>query len=303
MGTAAPQRSLKPGSHDTSACLHCGAPLTDSRARESGFCCAGCAYVHRLVHEHDLGSYYNIKDPVTAPADSSLFQFRDYSWLESAQRDAEAAAGKAPPEITLGLQGVSCAGCVWLIERLFQQQPGSRDVVVNPQMGSMRIRWTTGGFSAAEFAKKLQSFGYLTGPWDARASDPESRDLAKRIGLCAAFAMNVMLFTLPTYFGMDRAAPYAGLFRLLSLGFATLSMLAGGSFFIRRAWLALRLGAMHIDLPIAIGIAGAYADSCTAGSRGGNASSISISSPRSSSSCSSGAGPRSPPSKATVGGS
>ena len=48
----------------------------------------------------------------------------------------------------------------------------------------------------------------------------------------AAFAMNVMLFTLPVYFGMERTFPYAGLFGILSLVFGTLSLLTGGSYFL-----------------------------------------------------------------------
>jgi len=54
-------------------------------------------------------------------------------------------------------------------------------------------------------------------------TEPECRGLVKRIGLCAAFAMNVMLFSLPTYFGMDRNFEWAGLFGLLSLIFGTLT--------------------------------------------------------------------------------
>jgi Cu2+-exporting ATPase len=54
---------------------------------------------------------------------------------------------------------------------------------------------------------------------------------------------------------------YAGLFRLLALLFATLSVLVGGSYFIGRAVRVLRAGVAHIDLPIAIGIVGAYAGS------------------------------------------
>ncbi len=240
------------------ACRHCGTPLSTPALRATGFCCSGCAYVHRLVQEHDLAGYYRMKDPITAPADPALFQARDYSWLEQAQRAAEAQAGGRVPELTLALQGVSCAACVWLIERLFQQEEGAREAMANPQAGSLRLRWTPGSFSASKFARKLQSFGYLTGPWNAAAAEPESRELVQRIGLCAAFAMNVMLFTLPTYYGMERAMPYAGLFRLLSLGFATLSVLVGGSYFLRRAALALKLGTLHIDLPIALGITGAY---------------------------------------------
>ncbi len=248
-------------------CRHCGASLIDDRMRASGFCCAGCSYVYRLVHEHGLAGYYRIKDNITVPADAAVFQPRDYVWLDTAQRAAEreglvdGVASSKPPELTLDLQGISCAGCVWLIERLFQQQPGARDIFVNAQYGTMRLRWLPGEFSAADFARKLQAFGYLAGPPGETPDEPESRGLVKRIGLCAAFAMNVMLFALPAYFGMERTYEWAGLFGVLSFAFATLSLLVGGTYFLGRAGRAVRERAMHIDLPIAIGIVGAYAGS------------------------------------------
>jgi Cu2+-exporting ATPase len=77
--------------------------------------------VHRLVHEHGLAGYYRIKDEITAPADAAVFLARDYSWLEAAQREAE--VGKIP-ELNLDVQGISCAGCVWLIERVFSSNRG-----------------------------------------------------------------------------------------------------------------------------------------------------------------------------------
>jgi len=239
-------------------CRHCGAPLIDARMEASGFCCAGCAYVYRLVHEHGLEGYYRLKDAVTAPADPAVFEPRDYAWLEPAQRAAEQAAGDRAPELACDVQGISCAGCVWLIERLFQQQPGARNIVVNAQTGQMRLRWVSGVFRAENFACKLQTFGYLVGPAGETPGDAESRALGKRVGLCAAFALNVMLFTLPTYFGMPGTFEYARLFGTLSLVFGTLSLLVGGSYFIGRAVRALREGIMPIDLPIALGIVGAY---------------------------------------------
>lgn len=246
-------------------CSHCGAPLIDERMRTTGFCCAGCSYVYRLVLEHGLGGYYRIKDEITAPADAAVFQPRNYAWLEAAQHVAEHAAtanGSARvPELTLDVQGISCAGCVWLIERVFQQQEGARDINVNPQYGTMRLRWMRGSFCAADFARKLQTFGYLAGPAGDTTAEPESRALVKRIGLCAAFAMNVMLFSLPVYFGMEPGYEWAGLFGALSLAFGTLSFLVGGTYFLGRAIRAVRERALHIDLPIAIGIIGAYTGS------------------------------------------
>jgi Cu2+-exporting ATPase len=241
------------------ACRHCGALLSGVAARASGFCCAGCGYVHRLVHAQGLGDYYGLKDAVTAPADPAVFQTRDYAWLEELQRTAETSAGAArPAELTLGIQGISCAGCVWLIERVHQGLPGAGDIVVNPQYGTLRLRWWPGEFAAPEFARRLQGLGYLAGPPEEQAGEPETRGLLRRIGLCAAFAMNVMLFSLPGYFGMEPGYEWAGLFGTLSAGFATLSVLAGGSYFLVRAARALRARTLHLDLPIAIGIAGAY---------------------------------------------
>ena len=258
--------------HPKPVCRHCGATLIDDRMRGTGFCCSGCSYVFRLVHEHGLAGYYRIKDDITVPADAAVFQPRDYGWLEALQHAAENGAAAPPPrtnaaraphpqpipELTLDVQGISCAGCVWLIERVFQQQPGARDINVNAQYGTMRLRWVRGEFSAPDFARKLQAFGYLAGPAGETTAEPESRRLVKRIGLCAAFAMNVMLFSLPVYFGMERSYEWAGLFGLLSLAFGTLSLLVGGTYFLSRAVHAVRERALHIDLPIAIGIVGAY---------------------------------------------
>jgi len=255
--TAVPQAPVA-AERSHPVCRHCGAPLIDERMRASGFCCAGCAYVFRLVHENGLDGYYRLKDTVTAPADGTVFQPRDFSWLETAQREAETAAAGRAPELTLDVQGISCAGCVWLIERVFQQQPGARDIAANAQLGQLRMRWIPGEFSAAGFARRLQTFGYLLGPAGEAPAASESRALVKRIGLCAAFAMNIMLFAFPVYFGMSSSFEYARLFGLLTLAFGTLSFLVGGVYFVGRAVRALREGALHIDLPIAIGILGAY---------------------------------------------
>jgi Cu2+-exporting ATPase len=192
-----------------------------------------------------------------------VFQPRDYVWVETLQAEAERTAGVGRadariPELTLDVQGISCAACVWLIERVFRQLPGARDIVVNPQYGTMRLRWVPGEFSAADFARKLQAFGYLAGPAGETEAEPESRALVKRIGLCAAFAMNVMLFSLPTYFGMEHTFEWAGLFGILNAAFGTLSLFVGGFYFLGRAVQALRERALHIDLPIAVGIVGAY---------------------------------------------
>lgn len=257
--------SLSPAESEAAAlngrreCKHCGTP---SNGEE--FCCAGCSYVYQLIHQEGLDAFYDIKDGTTAPADSALAIGRDYGWLATLQTAAETTAREkqGTPRLQLSVQGLSCAGCVWLIERLFSKEAGAGRIEINAQTGQVRMSWRLNAkesFSAARFAESLQRFNYLLGPpGKTRPGASESRDLVKRIGLCTAFAMNVMLFTLPAYFGMAADFTYAGLFNTLALGFGTLSLLAGGGYFLTRAVRALREGALHIDLPIAVGILGAY---------------------------------------------
>lgn len=243
-------------------CEHCGAPVAEGEA----YCCAGCAFVSRLIRDEGLDDYYKIKDAVTSPADGVLRIEGDFGWLADAAREAERAApdGRAA-ELDLALQGVSCAACVWLIERLHKRAPGAGDIEVSAESGRMRLRWSAGGFDAAAFARELRRFGYLVGPLGENegeaAGESEGRALARKTGLAGALAMNAMLFALPTYFGMSHDFEYARLFDTLAMGFATLSVAGCGGYFLSRAVRALRERVPHLDLPIALGIVGAYVGS------------------------------------------
>jgi P-type Cu2+ transporter len=237
------------------ACRHCG-----SASFQNEFCCTGCAYVFRLIHESGFDAYYDLKDAVINPAELAVTPARDHGWLSSLQRDAEAAAAStATAALTVSIQGLSCVGCVWLIEKIYARQPGAGRIEINAQTGQARLTWVRGEFDAAAFATELHHFNYLVGPAHAVAGGPsEGQQLIRRVGLCTAFAMNVMLFTLPTYFGLEAAHRYTHLFSTLAMGFATLSLLSGGGYFLGRAIRALREKLLHIDLPIAVGIVGAY---------------------------------------------
>lgn len=160
----------------------------------------------------------------------------------------------------LDLEGISCVGCVWLIEKVFREMQGAIRIEINTQYGQIRLQWRIGTFSVVDFAQKVQQFGYVLGPPGERPQE-ESRKLVGKIGLSGAFALNAMLFTLPRYLGMKPDFQFASLFELLTLLFATLSLLAGGSYFIKRGIKGILQGVLHIDFPIALGIIIAWAGS------------------------------------------
>lgn len=234
-------------------CHHCGTPFV-VRGEEREFCCTGCRYVFELIQAQKLGRYYDLRSEAVQPVGNRVFHPGQWQWLEEMAHRAE-ATGTA--ELIVRVQGLSCAACVWLVEEIFKRQPGSLRAVVNVTTGRIRFSWEAKKFNAMAFAEDLNRFGYGLGPDDGVAREDGS-GLVRRIGLCGAFAMNAMLFSLPHYLGLETDNWLSRVLDLVALACATLSMLVGGSYFIRRAWLSLRSGLLHIDFPIGLGLIVGY---------------------------------------------
>lgn len=243
------------------ACAHCGTPF-HPRKEDDRFCCGGCAYVYQLLHEEGFERFYDFQEGQGAPVGAWALSPRDDRWLRERQEKAEADVNSGQTaSMELEVQGITCVGCVWLLERLYQRLPGARRIDLDPTQGRVRVLWKPGEMDLPAFACEAQRFGYLLGPPGERAPQSESRQLAGRVGLAGAFALNAMMFTLPVYLGMSPTFPLAPYFGWLTILFSTLAVATGGSYFFARAYRALRAGAMHLDLPIALGIAAAYVGS------------------------------------------
>lgn len=236
------------------ACKHCGT-LFKPVQQDDAFCCSGCEYVYRVIHDESLERFYELRGDVSQPVGSSVFETSDYPWLpplvEAAERETKIA------QLSLALEGISCVGCVWLIDRVFAEMPGGVSCRVNVQYGSIDIEWESGAFDVVSFFQKIRNFGYRVCP-ARELSESELKKVVWKLGLAGAFALNGMMYTLPVYLGMEPDYFIAEHFGLLSSVFATLSMLFCGSYFIGKAVKAALQGIAHLDLPISIGIVCAY---------------------------------------------
>lgn len=240
-------------------CEHCSTPFSAAGELEK-FCCRGCEFVYDLIHHEGMERFYDLRSNSSIrPVRSVPFEARDFAWLEEMKTAIEekAMAGEGV-EADFSLEGMSCVGCVWLVENVFQRQPGAIEASAHPATGLLRLRWTAGEADLSSFADEIASFGYSLTPRKAGMQHSEARQLAAKLGLCGAFALNAMVFTLPRYFGMPDDFAFAGIFQLVTFLSATLAMLTGGTYFIRRAWRATLARTPHIDLPIALGIVFAF---------------------------------------------
>jgi Cu2+-exporting ATPase len=212
--------------------------------------------VHDLLHAEGLDRYYALAGDKVAPATVPETP-RSHSWLEPLLAQAAEQQGEVC-SLQLDVQGIHCAACVWLMNETFKRKPGAGDITVNPTLGTVRMHWKKGELDPTKWVQEVEGFGYQFGPARKEGSK-RSVDLPLRLGISAAIAINVMLFSVSFYFGLSPDDPEIfQLFTWLSFILSTGTVLIGGWPFFVAAVRGLRSGMLHLDLPIAMGIVLVY---------------------------------------------
>jgi len=229
---------------------------------ELQFCCNGCRVAYEVIHDHGLDGYYDIKRRIDAPeqpaqtSGKSFAEFDDPAFHGLYCRTG--ADGLST--IELYLEGVHCAACVWLVEKLTVVVDGVAEVRLDLGRSLAHVTWDPDTTKLSAIARFLDSIGYTPHPFrgiEARdMARREERSLLIRIAVAGAIAGNVMLIAIALYGGRFHGitGEYRQLFRWVSFALALPSVLWCGSVFFRGAWGALKTRTLQMDLPIAIGI-------------------------------------------------
>lgn len=262
------------------ACAHCGLPVGRHPVGDDPwFCCSSCRTVHDVLRDSGLSDrYYRLRDigrtgdarpAVLADDESTLAELGSPLFLERHTR--QNADGTRSAELVL--DGVHCAACVWLVERLPHEVGGVREARLDLARARLSLTWDPETVELSRVARWLSRFGYTAHPGrgdGASESTGEERRLLVRMGVAWALAGNVMLIALAFYSGLAEEGS-GGLWtagRWMSLLLALPSAGWAGLVFFRRAWHSVRRAAkgrslrhLDMDTPIAVGIAVGMADS------------------------------------------
>ena len=237
---------------ETGTCLHCRGELAPAEPFDGPFCCRGCEAVYGLIHGAGLDRYYELQPGRQAPA--AALRKSSSAWLDRLLEEQGLSAAGAPIRLTLDIQGVHCAACIWLLEELFRREAGGLDLRINPTLGKVDLVWDPTRGDLHHYVDEVERFGYRLGP-SRKAPVSHSRSLLLRMAVTIALALNVMMFSVSYYFGL---APADGrifhVFGALNLVLAPLAVVVGGQVFFRGVLAGLRRRVAHLDLPISVGI-------------------------------------------------
>ncbi|BAH40823.1 MAG TPA: heavy metal translocating P-type ATPase [Gemmatimonas aurantiaca] len=256
-------RTAHPAVGEATLCAHCSLPVPSGLIQESAehqFCCTGCHTAFAILHEHGLDSYYGFSQRREAPVQASGRSYEEFDHPTFAALYVQSLPGGLS-RTELYLEGVHCASCVWLVERVPLLQTGVLRAELDVRRSLAVVEWDPNTITLSAIARSLDVLGYPPHPFRgvARADmrRREDRAMLVRIGISGAIAINMMLAALALYAGelngMD--AGFTHFFRWVSFALMVPAFVWPGRVFFTGAWASVRTKSLHMDLPIAIALA------------------------------------------------
>ncbi len=240
-------------------CIHCDLPIPTTRQHSSGseFCCAGCEVAYAILQDMDPRLLEEIAEAKTAGPSELTYEEMDHPrFLELYAHQLDSGLNR----IRLHLEGIHCASCVFVIEKLPEFLPGVINARVNLTTATLDCFWNPDAVALSEITRTLDRLGYRPHPAQPNETERlyrlENRKHLICLGIAGACAGNVMLIAFALYAGMftGMSAEHLNLFRWTSAGLALVSIFWPGQIFFRGALLAIKTRVPHIDLPVALGI-------------------------------------------------
>ena len=244
------------------ACDHCGLPVPDDAPAddtEGTFCCSGCATAYALIHSCGLEAFYRFSDEVR-PVDHKPLRYAEFDRPDFLQAHSSPAPG-GELVATLGIDGMHCSTCVWLLERLPQVVSGVVEARVDWRRATLTVRWRPDQAQLSAIADRVSKLGYrpfpLASATTARGDQKSNRGQMIRLALAFAAAGNNMLIATGLYLGAfsHMSEGMLQLLRWTSCAVGLFSLLGPGRTFFQGALASIRSRSPHMDLPVALGLA------------------------------------------------
>jgi len=259
---------------DSLQCFHCGADAAaDSWVRDTSsagkariFCCEGCKAVYQLIQAENLEGFYDLRTdtPVTPTPISTIDRERlselDHPLVQRGFVSQTAEGNEA--QVLIG--GLSCAACIWLLERHLGQREDVRSFSINYSTQRARLVYDPEGPPLSQHLLAIHELGYTARPYEAGLAEQdlkrENRSAIIRLVIAGIGSMQSMMLAVPLYFQLidNISADFIELFRWFSLLVATPVVFYSAAPFFQNALRDIRARHLTMDVPVATAIGLAY---------------------------------------------
>ncbi|WP_407316905.1 heavy metal translocating P-type ATPase [Pseudomonas sp. nanlin1] len=254
-------------------CYHCALPvLTGQRftapvlGETRVLCCAGCQAVAEAIVAGGLERYYQHRSeassnpqalPRPLPDELLLYDRADVQ-ANLVRQDGDTR------EITLLIEGISCAACGWLIEKHLRGLPGVLDAQLNLANQRLSLAWVAATVELSRLLQALREIGYAGHPWQPDQANlrlaADNRRALRQLGVAGLLWFQAMMATMATWpeFNLDLTPELHSILRWVAMFLTTPIVFYSCAPFFKGAARDLRSRHLSMDLSVSLAIAGAY---------------------------------------------
>ncbi len=243
-------------------CNHCHLSFDNSVMIKEGdlnFCCKGCQGVYHLLKEDGLDSFYDklgnktIAPPIEVDSDTQKFDTDSFEEMFVSKTE------DGFKSIDLIIEGIHCAACIWLNEKVLYNTNGVISADINFTNNKAKVIWNDEIIKLSEIILKIRKIGYNAYAYDATIADEQAvkskRDYFIRMMVAVFASMNIMMLSVAKYTGfftgMDeevRNYVHLGEFIL-----TTPVLFYSGWIFFRGAYFGLKNRILNMDFLVSSG--------------------------------------------------
>ena len=190
-------------------CNHCHLEFNEDVMIKDGdlnFCCKGCQGVYHLLKSDGLDSFYDklgnktIKPPVEID-NNDILKFDSQNFLDNYVHTTKDGFS----QIDLIVEGIHCAACVWLNEKVLYSTKGIIEANINFTTNKARVVWNQEDIKLSEIILKIRSIGYNAYAYDSSVADAQAskakREYFIRMMVAVIGSMNIMMLSVAKYTG------------------------------------------------------------------------------------------------------
>ena len=249
-------------------CNHCHLSFDEKimiKENDLNFCCGGCQSVYHILKSENLDSFYEklgnktIKAPLQVSNDD-LSKFDSENFLNSYTTITKDGF----VQIDLILEGIHCAACVWLNEKVLYDTKGVIEANINFTTNKARVVFNSDILKLSDIIKKIRSIGYNAYAYDSSIADKEAskakQDYFVRIMVAVVCTMNIMMLSVAKYTGFftGMSIEVKNMIHLAEFILATPVLFFSGFVFYKGAYFGLKNRIVNMDLLVSSGATMTY---------------------------------------------
>lgn len=190
-------------------CNHCHLSFDSSvmiKENDLNFCCGGCQSVYHILKDENLDSFYeklgnkSIKAPLQISNDD-LSKFDSQNFLDNYTSKTKDGF----TQIDLILEGIHCAACIWLNEKILYDTKGVIEANINFTTNKARVVFNIDILKLSDIIKKIRTIGYNAYAYDSSVADVQAKkakqDYFVRMMVAVVCTMNIMMLSVAKYTG------------------------------------------------------------------------------------------------------